>query len=913
MSSEDLPPAEAAPDPESGASTGLEALACVSCRARKLKCDRIKPACTRCTRVKSECCYPESRRKPAFKRRNVKELEERLAQVEVLLRDAPNKAAGTSFEAAPQNENVSPPQGSCIPEQDPRHSSVPDAADDPFNWSYGTGVPGTGGVNGDPSGNDRPSRPYVFPDLMADMKRRPRPDDAGAARNELLGMGLFEALPPTEMIEDLHRTFFLKLHPLNPIIHPGRYIQAYHSGVHLRPPMGLTYAVWSMASNGHPKYSSYHDAFHRRARHYLEEDELRGEGEHFLTVAHAQAWALIATDEARCMWFTRAAMSTARCIKLIHMMGLHRLDDPSAAEEMAPTIAPPRDWTELEERRRVFWGAFCVDSHASISTGWPSLIDMSEVTTHLPSTEEAFNSCTGEETCRVEEVFTGSSYSSFAGAAVICVIFNKILKHVHRSKPDDGRDNYDYGRYWNNHRELDNMLSSAFMFLPERFRLPNNLRDPVAVHTNLNLHASIICLHNSAYEMTKEHDLPDHVKQTSKTRVLTAAQEIVAVVKMTSHSNAGYKSPLVALALYVASSVYTTMAQDDGMQPSYTANLEFLLVAMNAIGKQHVITKSFLTQSIVDLQRAGLLGFVRVPRIDLPETNRMMTACGNNIPLFARSRLSRIEDIQPPLPNLPLNKNAVNVQYRERQVNQVRQWNLDMAAGRREGQDTGNATKRKRIAVSPEPSSAAGAPAQDFTPSLWFQPTQVAEVTSSDPTTRGSSLSSASMEDKSPAGGGRAPNAAQFRLPHRAGGGSSAGSSPSAAANSAPTPTTQPSSGTGVSPGTTTTMGVTGQHQQAQGAAAVVPPGPQEMASDPFGPDQVDMNFFQGLQAWDGTGGGEDPGQDPGVLFSQVAAAIQGGGFGAALDDDSWMMINDAGGVGSSWDTGQGGGAGGVG
>lgn len=48
------------------------------------------------------------------------------------------------------------------------------------------------------------------------------------------------------------------------------------------------------------------------------------------------------------MWFTRAAMSASRCIKLLHMMGLHRLDDPNAEFEMAPTIAPPKDWTELE-------------------------------------------------------------------------------------------------------------------------------------------------------------------------------------------------------------------------------------------------------------------------------------------------------------------------------------------------------------------------------------------------------------------------------------------------------------------------------------------------------------------------------------------------------------------------------------
>ena len=57
---------------------GTEPLACVSCRARKLKCDRTRPVCSRCLKVENECVYPESRRKPTFKRKNVKELEARL-------------------------------------------------------------------------------------------------------------------------------------------------------------------------------------------------------------------------------------------------------------------------------------------------------------------------------------------------------------------------------------------------------------------------------------------------------------------------------------------------------------------------------------------------------------------------------------------------------------------------------------------------------------------------------------------------------------------------------------------------------------------------------------------------------------------------------------------------------------------
>lgn len=39
--------------------------------------------------------------------------------------------------------------------------------------------------------------------------------------------------------------------------------------------MCLQYAVWSMASNGHEKYSQYHDIFYKRARQYADSDEMK--------------------------------------------------------------------------------------------------------------------------------------------------------------------------------------------------------------------------------------------------------------------------------------------------------------------------------------------------------------------------------------------------------------------------------------------------------------------------------------------------------------------------------------------------------------------------------------------------------------------------------------------------------------
>lgn len=141
--------------------------------------------------------------------------------------------------------------------------------------------------------------------------------------------------------------------------------------------MCLQYAIWAMAALGHEKYDQYQDVFYRRARQYADADEMKGHGEHFITLSHAQAWALIASFEAKNMLFTRAAMSSARCVRLVHMMGLDRLDgDP---DDIPPTLGPALTWAEVEERRRVFWGAFTIDSHASISTGWPSLISSDDV------------------------------------------------------------------------------------------------------------------------------------------------------------------------------------------------------------------------------------------------------------------------------------------------------------------------------------------------------------------------------------------------------------------------------------------------------------------------------------------------------------------------------------------------------
>ncbi|KAI1213052.1 fungal-specific transcription factor domain-containing protein [Annulohypoxylon truncatum] len=733
-----------------GGQAGSETLSCVSCRNRKLKCDRTKPRCKRCEKANLECVFPESRRRPAFKRRNVKELEARLAQVEVLLKEAGQNGSRSLHGKAAEHAEFQSTEASGTENIifEGLDFTAPDLSyDDGAQFAFQQ-EPTTTFSPGNLGGQDQGSTPF---------------------NGSLIDLGgVYERLPPFEVMEDLNRIFFATQKYLIPIIHPSRYLQAFYSAPHMKPPMCLQYIIWALAAHGHPKYNMYHDIFYRRSRQYTDADEMKSYGEHFITVAHAQAYCVMATYEAKTMMFTRAAMTCAKAVRLVEMMGLHRLD--GAAEEISPTLLPPKDWAELEERRRTFWGVFCIDSHCSISTGWPFLIDTSEVTTMLPTSEYAFENGEKEETYSIHEAFKGQPYSSFAGAVLICHIHNQILKHVHKPKPTDNPDNYEFGEYWQRHRDLDNTLSSAFMYLPQSFRLPENYRDPIALHTNLNLHASIICLHHSAIERIDAYKLPDSVKKACQDRLTTAAQEIVNIIKLTSHVNTSPRSPLTALSMYCAASVYIYFCKEN-QAPTNLDNLDFIISAMEALGRDHSITRAFLRQVVVDIERNDIKNIVRLPRLD-HLNDEFGTQISHNIPLLARSSVSRHSQVQPPLPGrLPLGNPVGQPLDDEHCHGECGTWTSEIHVYSKASQEpmpfeatqSGSKFKRKRVSPLDETGRAHDSP--DGNGSSWTAP-----GTSTNPSAHSSPANMTTPAHPMNCGGGYATSPhVEFNLPHRTG------------------------------------------------------------------------------------------------------------------------------------------------
>lgn len=162
-----------------------------------------------------------------------------------------------------------------------------------------------------------------------------------------------------------------------PMIHKYRYLAAMNLAPHMRPSVCLRYIMWCFAASISDKYHNHQDIFYRRARKYAEADEMKLQGENFMTVGHAQAWVLISSYEFKMMYFPRAWMSVGRACRMVLMLGLNRMD--GVGLDVKRCIPPPRDWTDREERRRTFWMAYCVDRYASIGTGWPMIIDERDV------------------------------------------------------------------------------------------------------------------------------------------------------------------------------------------------------------------------------------------------------------------------------------------------------------------------------------------------------------------------------------------------------------------------------------------------------------------------------------------------------------------------------------------------------
>ncbi|KAI9674756.1 MAG: hypothetical protein M1817_001660 [Caeruleum heppii] len=566
-------------------------IACVVCRRRKLRCDGAKPSCGTCSRLGHDCAYDEVRRKSGPKRGYVKALEARLAQVV-------SQVETLVATQGPPDVNPTEPMPAFSDTAHPSLVSQP---------SFGEGVNFTMGTGDGMSELLQPPEGY---DSMGQAPLGPIPYEPNLGGNEfsweMIGLGIDEPLPSQEVIDELHQTYFDKIHSSIPMIHRQRYLAAMDLGPTMRPPVCLRYAIWCSAASVMDKYMNLQELFYQRARKYIEMDEMKGHGEQIITIAHSQCWTLIANYEFKLMYFPRAWVSVGRGIRLAQMLGLHRLD--GSGLDVKQCLPAPRDWTEKEERRRTFWMAFCEDRYASIGTGWPMTIEEKDISTNLPASEEAFESNIAQRTLTLKDAMTpagAASLSACAGVVLMACLFGRNLVHLHRPDPDENEDDLN-GEFWKRHRQMDAVLSNTSLSLPSHLKLPSGINNPNIIFLNMNIHTSTICLHQAAIFKADKNRLAPSVSAESKIRCITAAAEIASIMRSISHMDLATMNPFISFCLYVAARVFVQYLKSRGEDEQVKASLIFLLSAMRALKRQNPLTESFLVQLDVDLEGTGL-------------------------------------------------------------------------------------------------------------------------------------------------------------------------------------------------------------------------------------------------------------------------------------------------------------------
>ncbi|OJD38624.1 c6 transcription factor [Diplodia corticola] len=556
-------------------------IACILCRKRKLKCDGQRPSCGTCKRLAHDCAYDEVRKKSGPKRGYVKALEARLQQVETLLKSQEGSEANQQQNS---NSNAFP---SDFQGQNIVMDNMAQVMDNVFQ-AAGAISPGDM-ASARPAGsadNSSSSDPFSW---------------------EMIGLGLDEPLPNQDIVNELTQMYFDKFNLVVPMIHRPRFMAAMNLAPHMRPPICLRYIMWTLAASTSDKYSSLQEHFYHRARKYIQMDEMKGHGESMLTLAHCQTWALICSYEFKSMYFPRAWISAGRAVRMAQMMNLHKMD--GSGLDVKQCLAPPRDWTEREERRRTFWMCFNVDRYASIGTGWPVAIDEQDILTNLPATDEAFEKSRPEKSISLEQALAvggASKLTPYAGCSVMAAMFGRNLLHLHRPTNDE-RESDINGEFWERHRRLDNMLLNLALALPEDMRLPAGINNPNVVFMTMKIHTSVICLHQAAIFKADKNRMPAHIAQESKIRCVTAASEIASVMRLIAHMDTSTMNPFISFCVYVAARVFVQYLKNRPGDGQMNNHLQFLLQAMQALKKRNQLTESFLAQLDLDLVGSGIV------------------------------------------------------------------------------------------------------------------------------------------------------------------------------------------------------------------------------------------------------------------------------------------------------------------
>ncbi|OLN92832.1 putative transcriptional regulatory protein C530.05-like protein 11 [Colletotrichum chlorophyti] len=382
------------PQPHDAASEN-DIPSCQGCRRRKLRCSRDQPTCSHCRRLDSPCVYDLKKNKPGIKPGAVESLNRRVEVLEnaLLHRSQPvdgSNYSGSNGHAEPsgvsfESQNV---VGilSLLARELHKLNSRPKAGSQAVTPE---GVPDHAVLSPSTSSS---SRRYTVDGLEIvshphnQPRKRRRVDSCGNPNIDLAFPledleNITTSLPPPDLLEDIINIHFNIIQPWIPILHETQFRRRVHDPEQLPRLVVVLHAMVVAAlrfvDNPETRLSAQEvERRMLRSRNIVvlnAMDHLSVENLQALVIlafndvsssrssvrAHLTYTCKIGNGDASKAWSIVGSLTRTVEYLQLSIESDHRDKEPLL--KPLPSIPPPQNWTEEEERRRVFWNIFNLD------------------------------------------------------------------------------------------------------------------------------------------------------------------------------------------------------------------------------------------------------------------------------------------------------------------------------------------------------------------------------------------------------------------------------------------------------------------------------------------------------------------------------------------------------------------------
>ncbi|KAJ3153480.1 hypothetical protein HDU89_000507 [Geranomyces variabilis] len=414
-------------DPLTGLKRKRVIQACDACNKKKIKCIGGKPQCANCLQTNSTCTYSRAGKKRGPRAGYIESLENRLKEMEALLKPASAAASAAATGSDPSSNDM---VWSATMSMDNNAATTRSSNESGGGGGGGGGGLGGGGysMNSDAASS---SSPQNQPQRQQQQQQQQQQQRQGVV--------------PPEATAELLQLFFQYLHPIMPLIHkPTFYANpASHSPL-------LLNAMYALAArfSSHPSIkteSCYNagDLFYIKAREMVD---------HYMDVPNAStvtALLILANYAAESDRGSAAWMYSGMAIRMAQELKLNV--EPDFEDSFAP--AADLTWLDKESRRRLWWNCFVLDRYAGAAADRSMIINEKDCKVYLPSLEQYWESETGpselattgpggtNDTYQIAvltstNVFTPglSSQSPYGYFVLLIKIFGKILEYTNLLK-----------------------------------------------------------------------------------------------------------------------------------------------------------------------------------------------------------------------------------------------------------------------------------------------------------------------------------------------------------------------------------------------------------------------------------------------------------------------------------------------